>query len=203
MKQSPADPSHSFLPTRWVVPALIAIIVIGLLTLIYYSAHAQPKPNTVASQNLRTAIALTNEVVLLLQTSTPNLPPTPVVYLVEVHANQYPFENTMIQIHVGDSVEITVHGQNPTWQCSQGDQVSPTGYDGQHLSNTVYYPANLCALIGSVSSSVPDVYFGVGAHLLFQATKNGNLYLGCNDATEKFVNTPFHSMLQVQVTVKK
>jgi len=127
----------------------------------------------------------------------------PIIETRKVFSAQYPFESTKIVIEKGNKVEITVLGINPNWNCGRFFPTSPAGFQNEQYSDTVDPQANVCALIGSISSSSPQVYFLVGAHASFVAAEYGTLYLGCNDSIGKFADNPTNSKLTVIVVVGK
>ncbi len=128
---------------------------------------------------------------------------------IQVFSARYPFTSTGDRVNASDRVEITVVGQNPQWNCGRNDSTGPEGYPNERYSDTVFEQENVCALIGSISPSAPEVYFLVGSHVTFTAVDSGMLYLGCNDSIEKpadgstgrFVSNPTDSKLDVEVTV--
>ncbi len=119
----------------------------------------------------------------------------------DVFSARYPFANTGISVKASDQVEITVTGQNPIWNCGRRDSISPEGYAGERYSDTVYPQANPCALVGSISSALPELYFLVGSHATFTAENFGTLYLGCNDSMERFDDNPTGSSLNVKIVI--
>ena len=129
-------------------------------------------------------------------------PKTPGESRVYVFSKPYPFENTNIHVEQGERIEITVLGDNPTWNCGRTDSIGPEGYPNQLFADTVYDQASACALIGSISAASPDMYFPVGAHTIIEkAPQSGTLYLGCNDSKGRFDDNPPDSKLEVKVTV--
>lgn len=139
-------------------------------------------------------------------TFTPTPTPTPINTIIFVFSAQYPFMSTGITVHPDDKVTITVLGDSPTWGCGRQGTVSPQGYSDEQYQDTVFDNAPVCALIGAIASTRPDdtfaYYFLVGNNTQRVASETGELYLGCNDSTERFDDNPTDSRLQVRIVVE-
>ena len=129
---------------------------------------------------------------------------------IRVYSARYPFTSTGIRVNASDQVEITVVGQSQKWDCGRmdpngGDElIGPDGYSSEGYSDTVFEQANVCALIGSIStSSSPEIYFEIGAHKTFTASDSGMLFLGCNDSKERFGDNSTGSNLEVEIVMIK
>lgn len=198
MNSSHPETMQAKLRTSLLVVGMASLAV--LLVLMNISAARPPQA---PGGHIQTAIALTNQVLLLLSTPSTPFPKNPNLFLVNVFSAQYPFENTHIHVRPGDQVDITVQGQNPTWACNRSEQITPTGYIAAHSAETLDSAANQCALIGAIAAPYAPLtdFFLVGAHTTLTVTRSGSLFLGCNDIESQFNDNPTDSHLQVQIVI--
>src|ERR1043165_3240378 len=157
------------LPLKVLISLLALSGVVFLWLLLNISSAA--KAAKVASGAVSTSIALTKQVVLLTSTASKPLPRQPNVFLVNVFAAQYPFENTRMHVSAGERVEFSVQGAEATWGCNRPKRSDPNGYVQLRAPDLVYASANQCALIGAVATrfTLPTNFFLIGSHTIWQA----------------------------------
>jgi hypothetical protein len=164
-----------------------------------------PISATQTADAFSTSVARTAQAQLLLNTPTPSPTPvptkTPASFTVLVYSRLYPFATAYIPVEKGDRIEITVVGENQTWNCGRGDWTGPDGYPEPGYADLVYLQARPCALIGLILSEASEEYFPVGSNTTYEAKTSGMLYLGCNDSKDRFEDNPTNSPLEVNVTV--
>ena len=189
-----------------IIAAVIAAVGFIIVAFINRSTAFIAIQATQTAEAFSTSIAKTAQAQLLLNTSTPSPTPiptkAPVSFTIKVYSSSYPFLNTFIRVEKGETIEITIADQNQKWNCGRTDSVGPDGYTSEAgYADLVDPQAKSCALIGSISSDSPKIYFSVGSHIIYQASDSGTLYLGCNDSVGRFGDNPTDSFLEVNVTV--
>ncbi len=158
------------------------------------------------AESFSTFVAMTAQAQLLLNTPTPSSTPvptkTPASLTALVYSRSYPFATTYIPVEKGDTIEISVTGENQTWNCGRADSIGPDGYPEKGYSDLVYLQARPCALIGLILSGSSEEYFLVGSYTTHEVKQSGLLYLGCNDSKGRFEDNPTDSVLEVRVSVR-
>src|ERR1043165_7635960 len=128
MNSSNSDAIQLRLRTSLFALGMASLVV--LLVLVNISATAHPAHLPVPE--VRTEVAMTNQILLLLSTPSTPFSKNPNIFLVNVFSAQYPFENTHIYMKAGEQIEFTVQGSNPTWSCNRSEHISPDGYVDAH-----------------------------------------------------------------------
>ena len=118
-------------------------------------------------------------------------------YFLTVSADDYPFADMNVPIEQGDRVEIIVQGEDPVWDCGRG-LIGPAGYTLEKYSDHPSPAADACELVGYIGR--PDSDFRVGAYTRLIAENTGSLYLGINDATDKFPGNSGSVSVKVVIT---
>jgi len=178
------NPSQNY-KAKWAAVGVIATAIFSAISAITASYFGYLQVTTPAKYQA-TQMAERN--------SNPNI--TIHAYEVDVHT-QYPFDDTKVLIEKGDDVEIIVQGEDPVWDCGRGP-VSPYGYLEKYPDH-ISPSANACELIGYIGGL--DRYIRVGFYKRFIANETGNLFLGINDAKDKFEDNT--GKLTVSILVRK